>query len=82
MGTQSLKLDPKLNGKVNGKTTLDKVVPFIFGGASGMFSTCFIQPIDMIKVRIQLKSELLGKGSHVSPFGIFREMMASGKGFR
>ncbi|KAK1307258.1 Mitochondrial dicarboxylate/tricarboxylate transporter DTC [Acorus calamus] len=32
--------------------------PFINGGASGMLATCVIQPIDMIKVRIQL-----GQGS-------------------
>lgn len=34
------------------------VKPFVNGGASGMLATCVIQPIDMIKVRIQL-----GEGS-------------------
>ncbi|KAF9622079.1 hypothetical protein IFM89_029363 [Coptis chinensis] len=34
--------------------------PFVNGGASGMLATCVIQPIDMIKVRIQL-----GQGSTV-----------------
>ncbi|GMY16121.1 mitochondrial dicarboxylate/tricarboxylate transporter DTC [Fagus crenata] len=34
------------------------VKPFINGGTSGMLATCVIQPIDMIKVRIQL-----GQGS-------------------
>ncbi|KAG5628431.1 hypothetical protein H5410_000148 [Solanum commersonii] len=34
------------------------VKPFINGGVSGMLATCVIQPIDMIKVRIQL-----GQGS-------------------
>ncbi|KAJ6702763.1 MITOCHONDRIAL DICARBOXYLATE CARRIER-RELATED, partial [Salix viminalis] len=34
------------------------VKPFVNGGASGMLATCVIQPIDMIKVRIQL-----GQGS-------------------
>lgn len=28
--------------------------PFINGGASGMAATCIIQPIDMVKVRLQL----------------------------
>jgi solute carrier family 25 oxoglutarate transporter 11 len=28
--------------------------PFFNGGLSGMFATCIIQPIDMVKVRIQL----------------------------
>ncbi|KAF8041119.1 hypothetical protein BT93_B3136 [Corymbia citriodora subsp. variegata] len=36
------------------------VKPFVNGGASGMLATCVIQPIDMIKVRIQL-----GQGSAV-----------------
>lgn len=31
--------------------------PFVNGGASGMIATCFIQPIDMIKVRIQLGAQ-------------------------
>ncbi|GAB2295423.1 hypothetical protein Dimus_029591 [Dionaea muscipula] len=36
------------------------VKPFVNGGTSGMLATCVIQPIDMIKVRIQL-----GQGSAV-----------------
>ncbi|GMH29337.1 hypothetical protein Nepgr_031180 [Nepenthes gracilis] len=36
------------------------VKPFVNGGASGMLATCVIQPVDMIKVRIQL-----GQGSAV-----------------
>lgn len=31
--------------------------PFVFGGMSGMFATSCIQPIDMIKVQIQLQGE-------------------------
>ncbi|KAF6983043.1 hypothetical protein CFC21_010988 [Triticum aestivum] len=34
------------------------IKPFVNGGASGMLATCVIQPIDMIKVKIQL-----GEGS-------------------
>ena len=30
------------------------VKPFFNGGLSGMMSTCVIQPIDMVKVRLQL----------------------------
>lgn len=37
--------------------------PFINGGLSGMLATCIIQPIDMVKVRIQL-------GATASPFGV------------
>ncbi|KAF9596567.1 hypothetical protein IFM89_012298 [Coptis chinensis] len=36
------------------------IKPFVNGGASGMLATCVIQPVDMIKVRIQL-----GQGSAV-----------------
>lgn len=39
--------------------------PFVNGGASGMLSTCLIQPIDMVKVRIQLGE----KGNPVSGWG-------------
>lgn len=35
---------------------LDSIQPFAIGGISGMFATCIIQPVDMIKVTIQLKS--------------------------
>ncbi|CAI7733217.1 unnamed protein product [Closterium sp. NIES-54] len=34
------------------------VKPFMNGGTAGMMATCVIQPIDMVKVRIQL-----GQGS-------------------
>lgn len=38
------------------------VKPYLNGGLSGMAATCIIQPIDMVKVRIQLGA----KGSPVS----------------
>ncbi len=53
---------------------LDSIQPFVIGGLSGMFATCIIQPVDMIKVTIQLKSEEAhGKGS-ISPFEVLREI--------
>jgi len=33
------------------------IKPFVFGGLSGMFATTCIQPIDMVKVQIQLQGE-------------------------
>lgn len=65
---------------------LDAVLPFALGGASGMTATCFIQPVDMVKVRIQIKSEELsrlkhegkGTGGSVSPFVVIKEIMATG----
>ncbi|KAH9740574.1 mitochondrial dicarboxylate/tricarboxylate transporter dtc [Citrus sinensis] len=48
------------------------VKPFVNGGASGMLATCVIQPIDMIKVRIQL-----GQGSA----GTVTKTMLKNEGF-
>lgn len=58
----------------------DNFLNFAVGGASGMASTTIIQPIDMIKVRIQVASEQLGKGGKVGPFKVVKDMMSSGKG--
>jgi solute carrier family 25 oxoglutarate transporter 11 len=30
------------------------IKPFVNGGLSGMASTCVMQPVDMVKVRLQL----------------------------
>jgi solute carrier family 25 oxoglutarate transporter 11 len=64
---------------------LDVVLPFALGGASGMTATCFIQPVDMVKVRIQIKNEEVSKlkaqgkaAGSVSPFVVIKEIMATG----
>lgn len=44
------------------------VKPFMNGGLAGMGATCIIQPVDMVKVRIQL-----GQGTAT---GIIKEMLA------
>jgi hypothetical protein len=41
--------------------TFDLIQPFWIGGLSGIMATCVIQPVDMIKVVIQLKSEAYSK---------------------
>lgn len=44
-----------------------------------MISTCFIQPVDMIKVSIQLKSEEMsqkGEKGSISPLSVAREIYA------
>lgn len=53
---------------------------FLTGGLSGMAATTIIQPIDMVKVRIQLRGEAMGK---TSPFDVARELYAEAgmKGF-
>ncbi|GBF98596.1 mitochondrial substrate carrier protein [Raphidocelis subcapitata] len=43
--------------------------PFVNGGLSGMAATCIIQPIDMVKVRIQL-------GAKGSPLGVAKDIIA------
>ncbi|CAD7696506.1 unnamed protein product [Ostreobium quekettii] len=46
---------PSIASPEPGQTFLWKATkPFVNGGLSGMMATCIIQPIDMIKVRIQL----------------------------
>jgi solute carrier family 25 oxoglutarate transporter 11 len=64
---------------------LDATLPFILGGLSGMTATCFIQPVDMVKVRIQIKNEEMSKlkaqgkaVSSVSPFVVIKEILATG----
>ena len=54
-------------------------LPFINGGLAGMTATTMIQPIDMIKVRLQLAGEGLSTGPKPTPLGITREIIASGK---
>jgi solute carrier family 25 oxoglutarate transporter 11 len=46
--------------------------PFVTGSLSGMFATCCIQPMDMIKVRIQLAA---AEGGATSPFSIASTMI-------
>jgi len=59
------------------------VSPFVIGGLCGCFATCIIQPVDMIKVRIQIKNEELkktgGTGS-ISPFTVASEIGKNGIG--
>ncbi|KAK2048096.1 mitochondrial carrier [Colletotrichum somersetense] len=54
-------------------------LPFINGGISGMVATTVIQPVDMIKVRIQLAGEGVSGGPKPTPLSVTREIIASGK---
>ncbi|KAK4219806.1 putative mitochondrial 2-oxoglutarate malate carrier protein [Rhypophila sp. PSN 637] len=54
-------------------------LPFINGGLSGMVATTVIQPVDMIKVRIQLAGEGKAGGPKPTPISVTREILASGK---
>ena len=54
-------------------------LPFLNGGVAGMAATATIQPIDMIKVRLQLAGEGIKTGPRPSPLTITREIIAQGK---
>ncbi|KAK3292554.1 mitochondrial carrier domain-containing protein [Chaetomium fimeti] len=54
-------------------------LPFINGGLSGMVATTVIQPVDMVKVRIQLAGEGKAGGPKPTPLSVTREILASGK---
>src|SRR5689334_14611586 len=54
-------------------------LPFVNGGLSGMFATLCIQPIDMVKVRIQLAGEGARGGPRPSPLGVAKDIIAQGK---
>jgi len=47
---------------------------FAIGGMSGMVATCFVQPIDMVKVRIQV---LAGDhpGKKFGPIQVTRDLL-------
>lgn len=42
---------------------------FLNGGLAGMVATCFVQPIDLIKTRMQLSGEGKGGKQYSSSFG-------------
>ena len=54
-------------------------LPFINGGLSGMTATACIQPIDMVKVRLQLAGEGVKTGPRPTAFGVAKEIIASGR---
>jgi solute carrier family 25 oxoglutarate transporter 11 len=54
-------------------------LPFINGGIAGMVATTVIQPIDMIKVRLQLAGEGVKTGPKPSPLSVTKEIIAAGK---
>ncbi|KAJ9614070.1 putative mitochondrial 2-oxoglutarate/malate carrier protein [Cladophialophora chaetospira] len=54
-------------------------LPFVNGGLSGMFATACIQPIDMVKVRLQLAGEGVKTGPRPTAMGVARDIIAQGK---
>lgn len=54
-------------------------LPFINGGLAGMAATTAIQPIDMVKVRLQLAGEGSKTSARPSPLQVTRDIIAQGK---
>ncbi|KAK2784180.1 putative mitochondrial 2-oxoglutarate/malate carrier protein [Emmonsiellopsis sp. PD_33] len=54
-------------------------LPFVNGGLSGMTATAVIQPIDMVKVRLQLAGEGARSAPRPSALAITKQIIASGK---
>lgn len=54
-------------------------LPFVNGGLAGMFATGCIQPIDMVKVRLQLAGEGIKTGPKPTAMGITKDIIAQGK---
>jgi solute carrier family 25 oxoglutarate transporter 11 len=54
-------------------------LPFINGGTAGMVATAVIQPIDMIKVRLQLVGQGARIGPNPTPISVTKEIIAAGK---
>jgi solute carrier family 25 oxoglutarate transporter 11 len=53
-----------------------QIEPFVLGGASGMAATCVIQPMDMVKVRIQLAGEGGKAAVSSNPIAVARTIIA------
>src|SRR5579871_2408802 len=51
-------------------------LPFINGGVAGMVATTVIQPVDMIKVRLQLAGEGARTGPKPTPITVTRDILA------
>ncbi|SZF05561.1 unnamed protein product [Blumeria hordei] len=55
------------------------ILPFVNGGIAGIIATTLVQPIDMIKVRLQLSGEDSKSGIITSPISVFRDITSTGK---
>lgn len=67
-----------MSAPVKTETLADKIRPFVIGGLSGMVATCVVQPIDTVKVRIQILGENRSKGQVMStnPLIVGRKILA------
>lgn len=54
-------------------------LPFINGGLAGMVATTVVQPIDMVKVRLQLAGEGTAGAARPSALSITKDIIAAGR---
>lgn len=58
----------------NQQPTIPKGIKFLFGGSAGMAATCFVQPLDLVKNRMQvMKSD--GTGKRPSSFSVISNIV-------
>lgn len=43
-----------------GEASIPKPIKFLFGGTAGMAATCFVQPLDLVKTRMQVHKGVEG----------------------
>ena len=55
------------------------LLPFVNGGIAGMTATTVIQPIDMVKVRLQLAGEGVKTGPRPTPLQVAKDIIKAGK---
>ncbi|POS86619.1 hypothetical protein EPUL_000594, partial [Erysiphe pulchra] len=69
----------KSNSKFFDTSLIRSALPFINGGIAGIVATTVIQPIDMVKVRLQLAGEGARTGPKASPLSVTRDIITNGK---
>lgn len=67
------------NSNILRHPAITTVLPFINGGAAGMIATSVIQPVDMVKVRLQLAGEGVGGSARASPLSVTRDIIRKGR---
>lgn len=55
--------------------TIPKPIKFLFGGSAGMAATLFVQPLDLVKNRMQMSGEGGGSKAHKTSIHAIRSIM-------
>ncbi|KAI1029468.1 hypothetical protein LB504_010813 [Fusarium proliferatum] len=73
------KMNPHVPGGMIHTPLMRGILPFINGGISGMIATTVIQPIDMVKVRLQLIDSSQAGVSKPTTLSVARTILAQGR---